>query len=109
MPIAHIHGQEDYCATYDGGEAPAHWQDAVGGCWDLNRFQLFILKVGGEIIKHSRRAMLRIAESAQPLWSRLIERLECWRLPDSFLRPTARRRAWMPPPSHSHLHEVLRF
>ncbi len=84
-------------------------EDAVGGCWDLTRFQLFILKVGGEIIKHSRRAMLRIAESAQPLWSGLIERLESWQLPECFSQPTARRRAWMPPPSHSHLNEVLRL
>jgi hypothetical protein len=84
-------------------------EDAVGGCWDLTRFQLFILKVGGEIIKHSRRAMLRIAESARPLWSRLIERIESWQLPSDFSRPIARRRAWMPPPAHSHLSEVLRF
>ena len=55
-------------------------EDAVGGCWDLTRFQLYVLKVGGEIIKHSRRAMLRIAESAEPLWSRLISRIGQWRL-----------------------------
>ncbi len=29
-------------------------EDAVGGCWDLTRFQLFILKVGGPIIKDCR-------------------------------------------------------
>lgn len=84
-------------------------EDEVGGCWDLTRFQLFVLKVGGEIIKHSRRAMLRIAESAEPLWSRLISRIEAWRLPERFSQPTAKRRAWMPPPSHAHAREVLRF
>ena len=84
-------------------------EDEVGGSWDLTRFQLFVLKVGGEIIKHSRRAILRIAESAEPLWSRLITRIEAWCLPESFSQPTAKRRSWMPPPSHAHLSEVLRF
>ena len=84
-------------------------EDAVGGSWDLTRFQLFVLKVGGEIIKHSRRAILRIAESAEPLWTHLIGRIESWRLPDRFVPPTAKRRKWTPPPSHAHLREVLRF
>ena len=84
-------------------------EDEVGGCWDLTRFQLFVLKVSGEIIKHSRRAILRIAESAEPLWSRLIGRIEAWCLPESFSQPAAKRRRWMPPPSHAHLSEVLRF
>src|SRR6056297_2775769 len=77
-------------------------------CWDLTRFQLFVLKVGGEIIKHSRRAILRIAESAEPLWSRLISRIERWELPEHFSQPAAKRRAWMPPPAHANLTEVLR-
>jgi hypothetical protein len=84
-------------------------EDEVGGCWDLTRFQLFVLKVSGEIIKHSRRAILRIAESAEPLWSRLIGRIKAWRLPESFVQPTAKRRKWTPPPSHAHLSEVLRY
>jgi len=84
-------------------------EDAVGGCWDLTRFQLYVLKVGGEIIKHSRRAMLRIAESAEPLWSRLISRIRQWRLPEEFSRPMPRPRQWVAPPEHSHLSEVLRF
>jgi hypothetical protein len=83
-------------------------EDEVGGCWDLTRFQLFVLKVGGEIIKHSRRAILRIAESAEPLWSRLISRIERWELPEHFSQPAAKRRAWMPPPAHANLTEVLR-
>ena len=45
-------------------------EDTVGGCRDLTRFQLFALKVVAEITKHSRRLLMRIAESAQPLWSR---------------------------------------
>ncbi|TWU05464.1 transposase [Stieleria varia] len=83
-------------------------EDAVGGCWDLTRFQLFILKIGGEIIKHSRRAVLRIAESAQPFWSRLIERFESWTSPRDATTTAPSPRPWMPPPAHSHLCEVLR-
>lgn len=81
----------------------------VGGGWDLTRFQLFVLKVGGEIVKHSRRAMLRIAQSAEPLWSRLISRIRIWKLPESYSCPRPCARRWVPPPSHAHLAEVLRF
>jgi hypothetical protein len=42
-------------------------EDSVGGCWDLKRFQLFVLKVGAVIVKHSRRLLMRIADSAEPL------------------------------------------
>jgi hypothetical protein len=82
-------------------------EDSVGGCWDLTRFQLFVLKVGAEIIKHSRRLILRIAESAEPLWSRLTKRMERWQDgDDSRTKPPI---GFMPPPSHAHLSEVLRW
>jgi len=80
-------------------------EDSFGGCWDLTRFQLFVLKVGAEIIKHSRRLVMRIAESAVPLWARLIERLEAW--PES-TDASSRPSGFTPPPSHAHLTEVLR-
>jgi len=80
-------------------------EDSVGGSWDMRRFVLFVLKVGGEIVKHSRRLVLRIAESAQPLWSRLIGRLEGWQLkPGQASKP----HGFTPPPRHAHLSEVLR-
>ena len=81
-------------------------EDSLGGCWDLTRFQLFVLKVGAEIIKHSRRLMMRIAQSAEPLWSRLIARLQSWQ-PASDGRRC--RRGFTPPPAHAHLSEVLRM
>ena len=84
-------------------------EDSVGGCWDLTRFQLFVLKVGAEIIKHSRRLMMRIAESAEPLWSRFVKRLEQWSLPASHSVSLPRRRGYTAPPSHSHLSEILRW
>ncbi|MFG0262865.1 MAG: hypothetical protein ACF788_10790 [Novipirellula sp. JB048] len=80
-------------------------EDSLGGSWDLTRFQLFVLKVGAEIVKHSRRLMLRIAESAAPLWSRLIARLEAWSTPP---KASGRRRGFTPLPRHAHLSEVLR-
>jgi len=80
-------------------------EDSVGGCWDLQRFVLFVLKVGGEMVKHSRRLVLRIAESAEPLWSHLINRLSSWKT-----RPSGKPKGcgFMPPPDHAHLSEVLR-
>jgi len=84
-------------------------EDTVGGCWDLTRFQLFVLKVGAEITKHSRRLMMRIAESAQPLWSRLIARIRQWSLPESHRIKAVRRSGFVPPPEHAHLSEVLRW
>lgn len=80
-------------------------EDSVGGGWDMQRFILFVLKVGGEMIKHSRRLMLRIAESAEPLWSRLIRRLEGWQSRESV---ASKALGFMPPPGHAHLSEVLR-
>lgn len=84
-------------------------EDSVGGCWDLTRFQLFVLKVGAEIIKHSRRLMIRIAESAEPLWSRFVTRLEQWSLPSSHAVDLPRRSGFTAPPRHAHLNEVLRW
>ena len=80
-------------------------EDSVGGGWDMQRFVLFVLKVGGEMIKHSRRLVLRIAESAEPLWSKLIARLEDWQSQASMAAKTS---GFMPPPDHAHLSEVLR-
>jgi len=42
-------------------------EDAAGGAWDMRRFVEFVLKVGGRMVKHSRRLVLRIAQSAEPL------------------------------------------
>jgi hypothetical protein len=72
----------------------------------MQRFVLFVLKVGGEMIKHSRRLMLRIAESAEPLWSKLIARLQGWQSRASIVATKAS--SFMPPPGHAHLSEVLR-
>jgi len=80
-------------------------EDTVGGGWDMRRFVQFVLRVGGRMVKHSRRLVLRIAESAEPLWSRLIGRIEGWQSAPVQSRVPC---GFMPPPKHAHLREVLR-
>ncbi|QDT07180.1 Transposase DDE domain protein [Rubripirellula lacrimiformis] len=80
-------------------------EDAVGGCWDMQRFVDFMLKVGGRMVKHSRRLVLRIAQSAEPLRSRLIGRIEGWQVVAPKASPA---HGFTPPPEHAHLQEVLR-
>ncbi|QDT07035.1 hypothetical protein K227x_54600 [Rubripirellula lacrimiformis] len=57
------------------------------------------------MVKHSRRLVLRIAQSAEPLWSRVIERLEGRQV--TLPKPSVGQ-DFMPPPEHAHLQEVLR-
>ncbi len=84
-------------------------EDEFGSGWDLQRFQLFVLMVAGRWVKHARRLVLRIAESAEPLWSQLAKRIASWSLPtDKKAESIRSREGFMPPPSHSHLQEVLR-
>ncbi|MGB7324447.1 MAG: hypothetical protein WBD31_06215 [Rubripirellula sp.] len=71
----------------------------------MRRFVGSVLKVGGRMVKHSRRRVLRIAQSAEPLWSRLIERAEGWQVT---LPKPGIGQGFMPPPEHAHLQEVLR-
>jgi hypothetical protein len=82
---------------------------AEGGCWDLRRFQSFVLQAAARITKHSRRLMVRVALSVQGFWAQLAGCISRWRLPDH-LRPTRgpRPRMWRPPPAHAHQQEVLR-
>lgn len=84
-------------------------EDEFESGWDLQRFQAFVLMVAGRWIRHSRRLVLRIAESAEPLWSALANRIAAWSLPESPSSGTPRvRTGFRPPPPHSHLSEVLR-
>ncbi|MEQ8785548.1 MAG: hypothetical protein RIC55_04585 [Pirellulaceae bacterium] len=83
-------------------------EDAVGGCWDLRRFQLFVLRVGGLCVKHSGRLILRIAQSAEPLWSQLACCLQGWILPAELTRRLKHHVGFTPPPAHAHLEPVLR-
>jgi len=83
-------------------------EDAVGGCWDLRRFQQFVLRVGGLCVKHSGRLIMRIAQSAELLWSRLACCLQGWILPAELTRRLKHHVGFTPPPAHAHLDAVLR-
>lgn len=85
-------------------------EDEVGGCWDLKRFQLSVLKAGGQVIKHSRRLIVRVAQSVQQFWRLLNARIERWNFSKRLTKPQGpKSRAWMPPPKHAFLTEVLRL
>ena len=84
-------------------------EDIQGSCMDLGRFQNQVLKAGAQIVKHSRRLIVRVARSVQDFWSHISGRISAWKLPDRLrLNPRPNRRALRPPPRHSHLIEVLR-
>jgi hypothetical protein len=84
-------------------------EDELGSCWDLSRFQKTVLKVGGRVVKHSRRLFLRVAKSVSSLWDRAIFRIRRLRLPARWRKLQGPRRAsWTAPPAHSYLCEVLR-
>ena len=85
------------------------FEDALGGCWDLRRFQQSVLRAGGRVVKHARRLWLHIEQSAGPFWNVIAGRIAQLRLPRRWKSPRgARHRDWVPPPSHAHLALVLR-
>ena len=85
------------------------FEAAVGGSWDLHRFQQSVLRVGGRVVKHARRVGLHIEESVRSFWKVMTKRIGQLRLASRWTPPHgARRRGWVPPPPHSHLSLVLR-
>ncbi len=85
------------------------FEDALGGCWDLRRFQQSVLQAGGRVVKHSRRLWLHVEQSAGWFWEVMTQRIGRLRLARRWSSPHgARHRDWVPPPSHAHLSLVLR-
>ncbi len=85
------------------------FEDALGGCWDLHRFQQSVLRAGGRVVKHARRLWLHIEESVGSFWEVMTRRIAQLRLAARWPQPKgARSRAYVPPPSHAHLSLVLR-
>ena len=85
-------------------------EDRSRGCWDLRRFQNYVLKAGGRVITSGRRLVLYVARAVVPFWKLVVRRIAAWKLPERWPPPRgARRRAWIPPPAHAHLQEVLRW
>jgi hypothetical protein len=77
--------------------------------WDLGRVQKTVLKAAGRLVRGGHRLVLYVAAPAAALWRRLLGRISRWRLPAWFKRSAGPRpRPWVPPPSHAHLHLVLR-
>ncbi len=85
------------------------FEDALGGCWDLHRFQQSVLRAGGRVVKHARRIWLHVEESVGSFWRVMTQRIGQLQLASQWSAPHgARRRDWVPPPSHAHLSLVLR-
>ena len=85
------------------------FEDALGGCWDLHRFQQSVLRAGGRVVKHARRLWLHVEESVGSFWRVITKRIGQLRLASRWSSPHgARCRDWVPPPSHAHLSLVLR-
>jgi len=82
-------------------------EEETGSGWDAARVRDTVLKTGGRIAKHSHRLIPAVAQAVTPLWNLLDRALR--RLRTRHSRPSPRRkRAWVPPPSHTHLSLVLR-
>ncbi len=85
------------------------FEAAVGGSWDLRRFQQSVLRAGGRIVKHARRVCLHIEESVGSFWKVMTKQIGQLRLASRWNVPRgAGHRDWVPPPPHSHRSLVLR-
>lgn len=85
------------------------FEAALGGSWDLHRFQQSVLRAGGRVVKHARRVWLHIEQSVGSFWKVMTRRIGQLRLASRWSCPHgARRRVWVPPPPHAHLSLVLR-
>ena len=83
-------------------------EDSSGNGWDLNRVQQTVLKAGARVVEHSRRIFVDVAKSAGVLWGILLNHIGRWWRDKTWGRVKPRPKAWVPPPSHAHLHLVLR-
>lgn len=83
-------------------------EEGTGGCWDLGRFQLSVLKAGARVVKNSRRLLVDLAEAVVPLWESVLNRLRRWELPVRLRNRGPACRIWIPPPPHAFVREVLR-
>ena len=85
------------------------FEDALGGCWDLRRFQQSVLRAGGRVVKHARRLLLQIEQSVGEFWQVMTDRIGKLRLPSLWNPPRGPlSRPYTPPPNHAHLSLVLR-
>jgi len=89
-------------------------EDASGTGWDLLRVQRRVLRTGARIVKHAGRLLVDISRAAGRLWSRVLNRIQCWWRDPAWgcdaagRRQGPRPRPWVPPPAHAHRSLVLR-
>jgi hypothetical protein len=85
-----------------------------GAGWDLGRVQRTVLRAGARVVEHGRRLIVDVAKAAGVLWQRVLGQIVQWWRDQAWGRDQAGRRrgprprAWVPSPSHAHLHLVLR-
>ena len=85
------------------------FEDALGGCWDLHRFQESVLRAGGRVVKGSRRLWVHIESSVSDFWQVVSKRIKRLRLASLWKTPRGgTSRAYTPPPAHAHQRLVLR-
>lgn len=85
------------------------FEDELGGCWDLSRFQQSVLRTGARVVKKSRRLVIYIEESVREFWQVMSKRIGDLRLPSRWATPRgSRSRPYTPPPPHAHERLVLR-
>jgi hypothetical protein len=83
-------------------------EDDSGCGWDLRRVQQMVLRAGARVVEHGKRIIVDVAKAAGVLWGVVLERVQRWWRDDAWGRVKPRPRPWVPPPSHAHLHLVLR-
>ncbi len=85
------------------------FEDELGGCWDLHRFQQSVLRTGARVAKHSRRLVIYIEESVSAFWAAMSSRIRSLCLAKLWPRPRGvRPRPFTPLPRHAHQQLVLR-
>jgi hypothetical protein len=85
------------------------FEDELGGCWDLQRFQQTVLRTAARVAKHSRRLVIYIEESVRAFWSVMSSRIRSLCLANLWPRPRrVRPRAYTTLPRHAHEKLVLR-
>ncbi len=85
------------------------FEDALGSCWDLSRFQQSVLRTAARITKRSRRLVLHIEESVRTFWQIMSQRIRQLRLASLWPVPRGSRSlSYTPPPPHAHQRLVLR-
>jgi len=73
------------------------FEDELGGCWDLSRFQQSVLRTGARVVKKSRRLVLHIELAVRDFWQAMSCRISKLNLGSLWEAPRgATSRVYMP-------------